>query len=161
LEYVRLVVNRLRARDRAEYLRFMAPHRLAGGGFNRFFAIQEQIDALIDQVDPADEADVDRTVAEIKQIFAGFPWMPSAFRDLLNGKHFLPDNKLRPNLLNPGTGFMGGGEYREHFFGDKTLPELLRRAIADQIRYSTPRLQWRRRTKARLAGQTQGKKLRD
>jgi FADH2 O2-dependent halogenase len=109
-------------------------------------------------VNPADEADVDRTVAEIKTLFAGFPWMPSAFRDLLNGKRFLPDNKLRPNLLNPGTGFMGGGEYREHFFGDKTLPELLRRAIADQVRYSTAGLQWRRRTRARLAGQTPGRK---
>ena len=158
LEYVRLVINRMRARDRHEYLSLMAPHRLAGGGFHHFFTIQEQIDALIDRVNPADEADVDRTVAEIKTLFAGFPWMPSAFRDLLNGKRFLPDNKLRPNLLNPGTGFMGGGEYREHFFGDKTLPELLRRAIADQVRYSTAGLQWRRRTQARLAGQTPGRK---
>jgi len=158
LEYVRLVINRMRARDRQEYLTLMAPHRLAGGGFDRFFVIQEQIDALIDRVNPADETDVDRTVAEIKAIFAAFPWLPSAFRDLLNGKRFLPDNKLRPNLLNPGTGFMGSGEYREHFFGGKALPELLRKAIADQIRYSTAGLQWRRRTKARLAGQTPGKR---
>lgn len=154
LEYVRLVINRLRAQDRQAYLTLMAPHRLAGGGFAPFFAIQEQIDALIDQVNPADEADVDQTVAAIKALFASFPWMPATFRDLLNGKRFLPDNKLRPNLLNPGTGFMGSGEYRNHFFGDKSLAELLRKALADQFRYSTQGLQWQRRTRARLAGQT-------
>jgi len=160
LEYVRLVINRMRAKDRQAYLALMQPHRLAGGGFDRFFAIQEQIDALIDKVNPADEADVDRTVAEIKAIFAAFPWLPTAFRDLLAGKRFLPDNKLRPNLLNPGTGFMGSGEYREHFFGDRSLTELLGKAIADQFRYSSRGLQRQRRTRARLAGQTaaRGKK---
>ncbi|MEZ4728538.1 MAG: NAD(P)/FAD-dependent oxidoreductase [Caldilineaceae bacterium] len=154
LEYVRLVVNRLRARDRTEYLALMRPHRLAGGGFDRFFALQEQIDALIDQVNPADEADVDHTVAAIKASFADFPWLPSSFRDLLNGKRYLPDHKLRPNLFNPGTGFMGSGAYREHFFGDKSLSELLRKAVADQLRYSKPGIQWQRRTRARLADQT-------
>lgn len=154
LEYVRLIINRLRAHNRQEYLSLMAPHRLAGGGFAPFFAIQEQIDALIDRVDPMNEADVDRTVAEIKALFATFPWMPSAFRDLLNGKRFLPDNKLRPNLFNPGTGFMGSGAYREHFFGDKSLRELLGKAVADQFRYSPQALQWQRRKRARLASQT-------
>lgn len=154
LEYVRLVVNRLRAKDRADYLALMRPHRLAGGGFPPFFAIQEQIDALIDKVDPDDEADVDRTVAAIKALFASFPWLPSAFRDLLDGKRYLPDNKLRPNLLNPGTGFMGSGDYRTHFFGDKALGELLGKAIADQVRYSTLGLKWQRRTRARLADQS-------
>lgn len=109
-------------------------------------------------MDPANAAHVDRTVAEIKALFATFPWMPSAFRDLLNGKRFLPDNKLRPNLLNPGTGFMGSGAYREHFFGDKALPELLRKAIADQLRYSPQAQQWQRRTRARLASQTRYRK---
>ena len=154
LEYVRLVVNRLRAKDRAEYLQLMRPHRLAGGGFADFFAIQTQIDTLIDQVNPDDEADVDRTVAQIKAQFAAFPWMPSSFQDLLNGKRFLPDNKLRPNLLNPGTGFMGSGAYRTHFFGQKSLGALLTKAIADQVRYSTQGLRWQRRTHARLADQT-------
>jgi FADH2 O2-dependent halogenase len=153
LEYVRLVTNRLRARTREEYLDLMRPHRLAGGGFDAFFAVQEQIDALIDAVDPDDEADVDRTVAEIKAIFATFKWMPSTFRDLLDGKRFLPDNKLRPNLLNSGTGFMGDGEYRDHFFGKKSLQGYLLKAIADQVRYSTPGIKWRRRTRARLAEQ--------
>lgn len=153
LEYVRLVINRMRAKDRAEYMALMRPHKLAGGGFDHFFTIQTAIDALIDAVNPDDEADVDRTVAQIKACFATFPWMPSTIRDLLDGKTFLPDNKLRPNLLNPGTGFMGNGAYRAHFFGNHALPTLVGKAAADIYRYSTLGLNRRRRTQTRLAGQ--------
>jgi tetracycline 7-halogenase / FADH2 O2-dependent halogenase len=74
LEYLRLIMNRFRANgDREKYLELMKPHRLAGGGFDKFFEIQEQIDALMDKVNPEDEADVDRTVAEIRRLFR---WLP-------------------------------------------------------------------------------------
>jgi len=119
LEYLSLVTNRYRASNRDEYIQLMQGHKLAGGGFPLFFEIQEKIDALMDQVNPEDEADVDRIVTEIKQLFEQFPWMSSAFKDLLNGKNHLPDNKLRLNLLNRRVGFMGSGEYRKHFFGEK------------------------------------------
>lgn len=153
LEYVKLTVTRLRARDRAEYLRELSGLRLAGGGFDEFFKLQTQIDALIDAVDPADEAAVDQTVAEIKRLFAGFYWLPSAFRDVLAGKNHLPNNKLRVNLLNQTDGFLGNGVYREHFFGDATLSQLILKAVREQARYSVPALNWRRRTHARLARQ--------
>lgn len=155
LEYLRLIINRYRANgDRARYLELMRPHRLAGGGFDLFFDIQEKIDALVDQVNPEDEAEVDRAVAEIKAQFARFPWMSSAFKDLLNGKNHLPDNKLRFNLLNRQVGFMGSGEYRSHFFGDKSMGELLTKTIQDQLHYSVSALDRRRKTRARLAWQT-------
>ncbi|MCK7519030.1 MAG: hypothetical protein MZV64_15545 [Ignavibacteriales bacterium] len=55
----------------------------------------------MDQVNPEDEADVDRTVAEIKHLFDGNSrGCSSAIRALLNGKNHLPDNKLRLNLFN-------------------------------------------------------------
>lgn len=151
LEYLRLITNRFRAHDRAEYLELMRPHRLAGGGFQRFFELQERIDALIDAVDPEDEADVDRTVAEIKGVFDRFPWIPSTIRDLLEGKNCLPDNKLRFNLLDRRSGLLGDGEYRRHFFGDRSRLSLLRSVIDDQLRYSTSAIKRRRRTRARLA----------
>ncbi len=154
LEYVRLIINRYRSKNRTEYLELMRPHRLAGGGFPPFFALQAQIDALIDAVNPEDEADVDRTVTEIKALFEQFPWISSAIRDLLNGKNHLPDNKLRLNLLKRRSGFFGDGDYRQHFFGEQSLLTLLRKAIDDQLRYSTPTLRLRRRTHARLAQQT-------
>ena len=158
LEYLRLIINRYRANgNRAKYLELMKPHRLAGGGFDLFFEIQEKIDALMDQVNAEDEADVDRTVAEIKKLFGQFPWMPSAFEDLLNGKNHLPDNKLRLNLLNRRVGFMGSGEYRKHFFGEKFMLVLLKKAIEDQLKYSIPALNHKRKTRARLAWQTEKK----
>jgi len=154
LEYLRLITNRYRADgDRAKYLALMKPHRLAGGGFDLFFDIQEKIDALIDQVNPEDEADVDRTVAEIRKQFERFPWLPLAFKNLLAGKNHLPDNKLRPNLLNRRVGFMGSGEYRSHFFGEKSTLSLMKKALEDQLRYSVPALNRKRKSRARLAWQ--------
>jgi FADH2 O2-dependent halogenase len=153
LEYVKLTVTRLRARDRADYLAQLSELRLAGGGFAPFFVLQEQIDALIDQVDPDDEADVDRTVAEIRALFGSFKWLSSAFRDLLNGKNHLPNNKLRVNLLNQTDGFFGDGIYRQHFFGAASTVELIRKAVSEQARYSALALNRQRRTQARLATQ--------
>jgi FADH2 O2-dependent halogenase len=158
LEYLRLIMNRFRAAgDRARYLELMKPHKLAGGGFDKFFEIQEQIDALMDAVNPEDEADVDRTVTEIKRLFDGFPWMPTVIRALLHGKNHLPDNKLRLNLLDKRVGFMGSGEYREHFFGDESMLNLLILAAKDEAKYSVRGIKRQRQTRARLAWQTQSK----
>ena len=108
-----------------------------GGGFPPFFELQEKVDALIEKVHPDDEADVDRTVAEICSLYAAYPWMPSAFRDLLKGKNYLPNNKLRVNLFNRSDGFLGEGIYREHFFGNMTMFELIQKALSEQTQYST------------------------
>jgi FADH2 O2-dependent halogenase len=151
LEYLKLTVTRLRARNRADYLAQLSGLRLAGGGFPEFFTLQEQIDALIDQVTPDDEAEVERTIAQIRALFDSFKWLPSAFRDLLAGKNHLPDNKLRVNLLNRTDGFLGDGAYREHFFGNASLIELAVKALREQARYSVPALNWQRRSQARLA----------
>ena len=154
LEYLRLIMNRFRAKgDREKYLQFMKPHRLAGGGFGKFFEIQEQIDALMDKVNPEDEADVDRTVAEIRRLFDGFPWMPTTIRVLLDGKNHLPDNKLRLNLLNRKVGFMGSGIYRDHFFGDESMLNLLILAAKDEMKYSKRGIRKQRKTRARLSWQ--------
>ncbi|MGC8781676.1 MAG: NAD(P)/FAD-dependent oxidoreductase, partial [Anaerolineae bacterium] len=160
LEYLKLTVTRLRARDRADYLAQLRGLRLAGGGFPEFFALQEQVDALMERVNPDDEADVERTAAQIRALFGGFRWLSSAFRDVLNGKNHLPDNKLRLNLLNRTDGFLGDGLYREHFFGDASLLELAVKAVREQARYSTLALKWQRRTRARLATRSATPKVR-
>ncbi len=153
LEYLKLTVTRLRAKDRADYLAQLAGLRLAGGGFAEFFVLQEQIDALMDQVNPDDEADVERTVAQMHTLFGAFKWLSSAIRDLLKGKNHLPNNKLRVNLLNQSDGFLGDGVYRQHFFGDAAPLDLIRQALQEQVRYSVPALNRQRRRRARLASQ--------
>jgi FADH2 O2-dependent halogenase len=154
LEYLKLTVTRMRATDRAGYLAQLSGLSLAGGGFPEFFALQEHIDALIEQVDPDDEADVECTVALIRALFGNFKWLSSAFRDLLAGKNHLPNNKLRVNLLNRTDGFLGDGIYNQHFFGGASLAELAAKAVREQARYSTPALNRQRRSRARLATQT-------
>jgi tetracycline 7-halogenase / FADH2 O2-dependent halogenase len=153
LEYLKLTVTRIRATDRADYLAQLSGLSLAGGGFPEFFALQQHIDALIEQVDPDDEADVERTVALIRALFGNFKWLSSAFRDLLAGKNHLPNNKLRVNLLNRTDGFLGDGIYNQHFFGGASLAELAAKAVREQARYSVPALNRQRRSCAGVGTQ--------
>lgn len=151
LEYLMLSITRMRARDRAEYIDILKNNRLAGGGFEGFFQIQEKIDALFEQVNPEDEDDVDRVVAEAQALFAEFPWLPKPFQAVLDGKNHLPRNKIRLNLLNKEDGFMGSGDYRQHFFGDLSFFDLLGKGGRDQFQYSRLVLKWQRRNNMRLA----------
>jgi FADH2 O2-dependent halogenase len=153
LEYLKLTVTRMRAQNRAEYLSLLQGLRLAGGGFDDFFALQEEIDDLMERVNPDDAADVAQTVATIRTRLLAFKWLPSTFVDLLDGKNHLPNNKLRLNLLNRSDGFMGDGRYRAHFFGDANLVGLGPAAFKDQLRYSAPALR-RRLGRSHLATQT-------
>jgi len=152
LEYLRLIMNRFRANgSREKYLELMKSHRLAGGGFSKFFEIQEKIDRLINQVDAENEADVEQTVTQINALFDEFPWMPTTIRALLRGENHLPDNKLRLNLLNRKVGFMGSGIYREHMFGDESMLRLLILAAKDEQKYSVRGIKKQRKRHARLS----------
>lgn len=151
LEYLMLSITRMRSKDRDEYISLLKDNKLAGGGFKRFFEIQEKIDALFEQVDPDDEADVDRVVSESRALFASFQWLPKPFQAVLYGKSHLPKNKFRLSLFNQRDGFMGDGEYRSHFFGDMSLLDLGIKGARDAIRYSKPYLNWTRRFQNRIA----------
>lgn len=151
LEYLMLSVTRMRSKNREEYISLLKDNKLAGGGFKRFFEIQEKIDSLFEQVNPDDEADVDRVVAESRALFASFQWLPKPFQAVLDGKSHLPKNKFRFSLFNKRDGFMGDGEYRSHFFGGLSLLDLGIKGARDAIRYSTPYLNWKRRAENRLA----------
>lgn len=151
LEYLMLSITRMRSKDREEYLALLKDNKLAGGGFNRFFEIQEKVDALFELVNPKDEADVDRVVAESRALFASFQWLPKPFQAVLDGKNHLPKNKFRLTLFNKRDGFMGDGEYRQHFFGDMSLLDLGIKGTLDAVRYSKPYLNWKRNTQNRLA----------
>ena len=151
LEYLKLSISRMRARNRSEYLDLVRGNRLVGGGFVPFFALAEKIDHLFERVDPKDREQVDRVVAESKEVFASFPWLPLPFQEILDGKTFLAKRKFRWALLSRSKGFMGSGEYRRHFFGDMSYPELIIKVAADRYRYSRRGVKKQRRTNARLA----------
>jgi len=146
LEYLMLSITRMRAKDRQEYIHLLANNRLAGGGFEGFFTLQEQMDALFDSVNPLDEQDINRTIAKARALFQEFAWLPTPFKAVLDGKNHLPKRKFRLTLFKKSDGFMGSGPYRRHFFGDLTLLQLARKTIKDYFYYSRLRLRWQRRT---------------
>ncbi|MEJ2750647.1 MAG: NAD(P)/FAD-dependent oxidoreductase, partial [Anaerolineae bacterium] len=69
-------------------------------------------------------------------------WIADPFIALLDGKTYLPKNKIRLSLLKPGEGFMGKGVYKEHFFGDLTMRDLLVYGAKEKIGFARPYLAW-------------------
>ncbi len=151
--YTELVkLNMLRAQygaNREAYYHELYQLKLAGGGFAEFDQIAAAVDTVIDAVDPTNEASVDTAVAVIQTIFTRVEWMPSPFIELLQGKTFLPKNKIRLELLRPDEGFMGRGAYRDHFFKAMDLRRLLSYGAREKIRFSPQVLTYRRRRQFR------------
>ena len=147
--YTELVkLNMLRAgvgQDHAKYYQQLYGLKLAGGGFAEFEVVAALVDALIEAVDPYDETAVDKTVVAIKRIFMGLDWLPQPFIALLDGKTYLPKNKIRLSLLKRDSGFMGKGAYREHFFGGMTMADILRYGVSEKVRFAAPVLSLKHR----------------
>ena len=139
-ELVKLSSVRVLATDRHDYARRAQCLKLVGGGFPEFDRVAARIDAIMDAVDPDDDADVAQATAAMRAILLDVEWLPPPFADVLHGKNHLPVNKLRPGLLKPDDGFMGHGDYRAHFFDNRSTFELLRKFVADKVRYSTYRV---------------------
>ena len=135
-ELVKLSSVRALAKDRRSYYAGTRDLRLVGGGFAEFQEVADAVDARLETLDLQDEAAVDRAVAELKLQLGGLEWLPQAFRDVLNGKTYLPKRKLRLGLLGRDTGFLGRGAYREHFFKDVTTRSLLKTFVQERLTYS-------------------------
>ncbi|MFV9507318.1 MAG: DUF3179 domain-containing (seleno)protein [Oscillochloridaceae bacterium umkhey_bin13] len=101
-EYVKLLSTRGRARGRHEYFAEVTQLRLVGGGFAEFKLLADQIDLLIEAVDPGDEAAVDRTVVQIRKLYDATPWIPWAFRQVLAGTNHHMREAQRMNTSATG-----------------------------------------------------------
>ncbi len=144
-EYVKLNTIRAEARSRAGYFAEARKLRLVGGGFDEFDRIAEQVYALVEAVDPHDEAAVDATVAELHALLDGVSWMPLPFRAILAGKNHLPRIKIRLDLFQKKQGFLRDGAYRKHFFGNHSMLDIVRGFVDETLHYSAPALALRRR----------------
>ncbi|MCA9897593.1 MAG: NAD(P)/FAD-dependent oxidoreductase [Ardenticatenaceae bacterium] len=152
--YTELVkLNMMRAQtlqagqDRQGYYDQLVTLRLCGGGYAEFVEVANKVDTLIEKVDPHDETAVTATVAEINQIFRNLSWIADPFVALLDGKTYLPKNKLRLSLLKPGEGFMRSGAYKAHFFGNLTMWDLLLYGAKEKLLYARPFLNRQHRQK--------------
>ena len=143
-ELVKLNMMRAQAKgaqtavSRQSYYDQLVTLKLVGGGYPEFDAVANQVDQIMESVNPEDETAVTAAVAEINQIFRSLDWIADPFVALLDGKTYLPKNKIRLSLLKPGEGFMGKGTYKEHFFGDLTLRDLLVYGAKEKVRYARP-----------------------
>jgi len=142
-ELVKLSTIRMRSSDRQAYFQQAATLRLAGGAFPNFFALANKIDQLMETVDPADPAAVDATVAQIRAHFAEIDWLPIPFQAILDGKTYLPRNKIRPDLFG-SQGFLRHGDYRRHFFGDASMLDVIQAFLHEKFVYTTLSLNARR-----------------
>ncbi|MEM7124713.1 MAG: NAD(P)/FAD-dependent oxidoreductase [Chloroflexota bacterium] len=140
--------------DAKEYIAQLQQLKLSGGGFAEYDRIADQIDAAMENVDVESVAQVEAALAEISAAFASIDWMPLPFQAILNGRTHLPKNKLRLDLLKKDQGFLRGGAYREHFFGEHSLWQVAGAFLQEALRYSKPVLA-RKRRKQRLRPQTQ------
>jgi hypothetical protein len=128
--------------DRQAYYDQLVTLKLAGGGFAEFDEVAERVDSIMERVDASDETAVADAVSQISQIFRSLSWIAEPFLALLEGKTYLPKNKIRLGLLKPGAGFMRQGDYRAHFFGELTMRDLLLYGLKEKARYARPYLAW-------------------
>ncbi len=144
LELVKLTSSRALATDRSDYYQRLQTLKQVGGGFPDFEALAQRLYTLLDKAVLANPTAVGQVSQQMTETLRQVPWMPEAFRAVLDGKNHLPTNKLSPNLLRPKQGFLGEGSYRTHFFDDKSLPSLARFWVREKAKYSRPALQLKR-----------------
>ncbi|NOQ81085.1 MAG: hypothetical protein GQ548_00995 [Methylophaga sp.] len=136
-EFVKLTSSRTNSKNRMQYFDDISGLCLNGGGFDEYTVLADNIDSLIELVDMNNENDIDAVATQIKALLLNIDWLPKAFRDSLNGKNYLPKNKLRWKLLNRDSGFMGKGLFRQHFFPNVTTIDLLASFLNEKLNYST------------------------
>ena len=143
-ELVKLMSARAGATSREGYYLSTTSLRLVGGGFRDFERLSEKLDAVIGS-HPENETGVDDAVAYFKETLSQTPWLPEAFKEVLNGKNHLPRRKLRLGLLRRERGFLGEGAYREHFFGGVGVARLVSAFVRETFVYSARSLKSRAR----------------
>lgn len=140
-ELLKLNMMRLQAGDnRQAYYDALIKLKVVGGGYAGFEAVADRVDGIMEAVYVGDETAVLAAVSQIKRIFRSLDWIADPFLALLEGKTYLPKNKIRLSLLKPGEGFMRQGEYKAHFFGELTMRDLLVYGLKEKVRYARPNL---------------------
>ncbi len=144
-ELVKLMSMRVRADgDRRAYHEALLQMQLAGGGFPEFMALADEIDSLVEGVDMNDAQAVEQVTREIDMRLRSLDWISETFVAILDGKTYLPRQKLRLSLLDGSRGFLRTGVFREHFFGEASTAELVYRFVEEKVKYSAFVLNWQR-----------------
>ncbi|MEM9002065.1 MAG: NAD(P)/FAD-dependent oxidoreductase [Cyanobacteria bacterium P01_F01_bin.86] len=152
LELIKLINSRVLSVNAADYYQRLQGMTLVGGAFAQFATLSQDLYLLIENADLGNSQEAHVISQQVKQTLAQVEWMPHAFQQVLKGKNHLPANKLNLRLLRPQQGFMGHGDYRRHFFDERSLSSLARFFLQEQIKYSRPALRLKRAAEVRSRG---------
>ena len=131
-ELVKLLSARVNAETRAAYYSETASLKLVGGGFTEFETLAQRVERVAGAGDLSEAV----TAAQIRHLLSQTSWLPKAFRDVLEGKTYLPRRKLQMGLLRRNAGFMSFGAYRRHFFAETSVLGMVRTFVSEKVRYS-------------------------
>ena len=134
-ELVKLNTMRASAANRDEYVEHLTNLELTGGGFSEFFDIANEVDRIMETTDPYNPNSAKEAENQIRDILQSINWLPNPFHDILDGKTYLPKNKIRPDIFRRKKGFLGSGNYRDHFFSGASLYQLVRYGISEKLRH--------------------------
>ena len=137
-ELVKLTSIRAQTNNRTDYYQQLQSLKLVGGSFSEFDQLSQQIYTLVEQTDMTSTWQVHQTISKMKACFEQVTWMPTAFRDIVQGKNHLPAQKIRPDIFQRSGGFLGEGAYRTHFFGKQSLGAIASFFLREKTKYSLP-----------------------
>ena len=152
LELIKLINSRVLAANAADYYQRLQGMTLVGGAFAQFETLSQGLYTLIENADLGNAQAAHGISQQVQQTLAQVEWMPHAFQQVLKGKNHLPANKLNLRLLRPRQGFMGQGDYRRHFFDERSRYSLARFFLQEQVKYSRPVLRLKRAAEVRSRG---------
>ncbi|MEO1623337.1 MAG: NAD(P)/FAD-dependent oxidoreductase, partial [Cyanobacteria bacterium J06632_3] len=148
LELVKLMSIRALSQDRQTYHQQLQALKQVGGGFAEFDQLAEQIYSSLDKLNAADTLGQPAQIAQqISQQIEKISWMPYVFKAILRGKNHLPRNKFHPRLFKPQQGFFGIGQYRTHFFANRSLAFFVSFYLRERTKYSQQLLSFKRNLK--------------
>ena len=120
--------------------------KLSGGGFSGYDRVADQIDAVIEVVDPSNDEQVAAVTDQIQAVFNSIEWMPLPFQAVLQGRTHLPKNKLRLDLFRKRPGVLAHwGVPQTLLWGTLYGTDRARDFAEEMLRYSKPALAWQRR----------------
>lgn len=149
LELVKLMSIRALSTNRQDYHQQLQGLKQVGGGFAEFDELAEGVYGCLDDLNASGAvADTALVAQQIAQQLKQATWMPYVFKAVLQGKNHLPRHKFHPRLFKPQQGFLGMGQYRTHFFGERPLAFFLRFYLREQTKYAQWRLRLRHNHKS-------------
>jgi FADH2 O2-dependent halogenase len=136
-EYVKLICNRAFSATAQDYYNELSKLRMVGGGFDEFKEFEQEVYQKMSTINNNTRESVLNTIESKTQ---STPWLPNAFKDLLEGNNHLPKHKISLNVLNKNQGFMKSGKYRKAFFKDKNLADIVSFFVSEK--YETIKKSW-------------------